>query len=473
MPLAVAAAVLGALWVLVGPWPAYRHSHFERRSYYLDALRAIEVQAPAARSPTSSSAALSAGWSAVPLQLPAGVPLAGYGERRGLPSTGAREPLRVKALALETGGSCAVIVGSDLLMVPENVARQTRIRVAAELGLSEGALLFGASHTHSGPGAGTPGLLARLFAGRYRREVEQLVVEAFVQAVEEAWRNLAPAEICWGSLGVPELIRNRTREVSVAPFLVDDSLDYVAVRRPASAKRCLLVRYSAHATVIGGNNMELAGDFPGALQRTLEQVEATTGIYMAGATGSMEPNPPPGGDEFVRARLMGEALADRVLQDLAGREQGEGGPAPWRRTVELRSLGVPLRTPPLQLRIAPGLRLSPLLLRCCGLSRRGWISAVAVDELLLVGLPCDLSGELSVRWKQLVGEGQPAARALQLVTTSFNGAYVGYVSPDAYYEELYDAGGLAYETGLMSWCGPDQEAYFTAILLHVVSELSA
>lgn len=62
-------------------------------------------------------------------------------------------------------------------------------------------------------------------------------------------------------------------------------------------------------------------------------------------------------------------------------------------------------------------------------------------------------------------------KGIHLVPLSFNGAYVGYVSPDAYYGEVYDGGKLAYETAVMSWCGPDQEAYFSALFTAIVGLL--
>ena len=54
---------------------------------------------------------------------------------------------------------------------------------------------------------------------------------------------------------------------------------------------------------------------------------------------------------------------------------------------------------------------------------------------------------------------------------SFNGDYVGYISPDQYYRDLEPDGSLGYERGVMSWIGPDQEAYLRHLINELVSHL--
>jgi len=436
-----------ALFVLVvGPWPVYRNSRFSERRYYREAASEIRRQAEQAR---AAAGPLQAGWASRELFLPEGTPLAGYGSRRGKPATGTHDPLSIRALVLDNGRNRAVVVGSDLLIVPHNVAKRVRSRVWAKLRIAASEVLFNATHTHSGPGAGTRGLVARLFAGRFRREVEQRIVETVVSAIEAAAARLSEAEIGWGSAPAPAFIRNRTRSSTEAAALVDDRIDYLAVHKP-DGRRCCVVRYSAHPTVIGSGNMEFSAGFPGYFRRHLEERGFDTVIYLAGAVGSMGPRVEAAGDDFEKAHIMGRGLGEAVK-----------GSVHFRDTVSLRSLGVSFLVPPLQLRFAPGWRLSPLFLRIAGIRRRAWMSAVAIDELLLVGLPCDLSGEIAAGWRE-----EAAASGIELVPLSFSGAYVGYVSPDAYYDDVYEAGEpgrLAYETAVMSWCGPDQEAFFTSL----------
>ncbi len=453
-PWSAVAIVVGALvlaaGVIVGPWPVYRASGYQRSAYYGRSVEALTASAT-----TASAAPIRAGWAARPMRVPGGTPLAGYGDRRGRPSEGTHDELHVKALAFSTGGPPVIIATSDLLIVPENIADRVRDRLAERREI--GCILFSASHTHSGPGAATPGFLARAFGGRFDRGVQACVVEAFVEAIDGACAALAPAEIATARIPAEAYLQNRTRNSTQASSLVDPDIDVLAVRA-RDGRSCLLVRYSAHATVIGADNMRFSGDYPGALQRSLESSTGATVLFAAGAVGSMGPLTPGGGDGFSRAATMGEALAERVRSALPALD--------YVSEVVLRGVDADIVVPPLQLRIGPGLRLSPVLLRAAGVDRRARITGIRLGHIVYLGYPADLSGEMSMDLKEWAAEV-----GVSLVTMSFCGDYVGYISPDAYYSEVRRQGSLAYETALMSWCGPDQEAYFTDLTRHVVRTL--
>ena len=464
---AAVATVLLLTVVLLGPWPAYRSSHFPRRRYFRDAVAEIGRQASLSG---SADGRLRAGWAEARIAVPPGTPLAGYADRKGRPSTGEHDALHVKALAFSSAGSdpagSAVIAGSDLLIVPANVARAVRERLAASGVARPESVLFGASHTHSGPGASARGLLSSLFAGRYDPRVEEAVVDAFVRAITSAVKDLKEARLAWSSIEAPAFIRNRTRSAASDAALTDAALDCLVVERD-DRRRAILVRYSAHATVLGADSMELSADYPGYLQRAIERRTGAFAVYIGGALGSMGPVPPadsPANGEspdFARARALGEALADLVVRHTAALADGD-----FREVAAVRAVGLPLRAPPLQLRVSQGLRLSPIALAAGGVSRDAWLGAIRIGDALVFGVPADLSGEVSAAWKRSARE-----RGVLAVPTSFNGAYLGYVSPDAWYGELRDAKGIRYETGLMSWCGPDQEAYFSALFLAALDGL--
>ncbi|NIA16603.1 MAG: hypothetical protein GWP08_21305, partial [Nitrospiraceae bacterium] len=104
-----------------------------------------------------------------------------------------------------------------------------------------------------------------------------------------------------------------------------------------------------------------------------------------------------------------------------------------------------------------------------GLDRDAWMQAARVGNVAFVGVPADFSGEISVRWKQWA-----EAKGYDLWTTSFSGDYVGYISPDEYYGQVVDEKGRSeYEIALMSWCGPHQEAFFTALMERMIAAMDA
>src|SRR5436190_14622713 len=77
------------------------------------------------------------------------VPLAGYGARKGKPSTGVHDPLRAKVLLLRDGKKSMALVTCDLRSVSP-LLKQQALQKASELGLSADTLFMCASHTHDG-----------------------------------------------------------------------------------------------------------------------------------------------------------------------------------------------------------------------------------------------------------------------------------------------------------------------------------
>jgi hypothetical protein len=103
------------------------------------------------------------------------------------------------------------------------------------------------------------------------------------------------------------------------------------------------------------------------------------------------------------------------------------------------------------------------------MSGKGWMTAVRVGDVVFINSPGDFSGEISLTWKQWA-----AAKGYDLWVSGFSGDYAGYISPDKYYQEVRDEKGrLAYETVLMSWTGPHQEAFFTSLMKHMVESMGA
>ncbi|MCC6486733.1 MAG: neutral/alkaline non-lysosomal ceramidase N-terminal domain-containing protein [Candidatus Hydrogenedentes bacterium] len=448
------AGIVLALLVLlivtfVGPWPTYASSDVTREDYFREAALLVDKQA--AESSLNNPGPLQAGWGSARLTPPVGTPLAGFGDREGKPSTGIHDELEVKAVALSDGKDTVVLVGSDMLIVPDNIANAVRAQVAEKTGLSADDILFNASHTHSGPGAWGPGVMASLFAGSYNDAIVAELALAFASAIGVAHSALAPASIAHGSVDAPEYIRNRARDTGT----VDSQLSFLVLRRQ-DGKECHVVSYSAHATVLGGSNMEFSGDYPGYLKRAIETRTGGTAVFLSGAVGSMSPQIE-GADGFERAQAMGEALAQKVLEGCEG--------LTFQDSVDIASVGFAFETPPMQLRLSQEWRLSPYLLPLLGVDDTAWVTGVRIGDVFLYGTPCDMSGEISRELKQWArNEG------LALWVLSFDGDYVGYISPYKYYslskEQTY-----AYEMYVMSWLGPNQEAFFTELLRYMCAAM--
>ena len=89
-----------------------------------------------------------------------------------------------------------------------------------------------------------------------------------------------------------------------------------------------------------------------------------------------------------------------------------------------------------------------------------FISSLRVGNLLIVGTPCDFSGELVEPIEKSISN-----KELNLMINSFNGGYVGYITDDKWYDRK-DIN--TYETYTMNWYGPDNGEYFSKLIKKVI-----
>ncbi len=451
--LALMPAVLAVLFVLlIGPWPVYKDSNYADQSYYRKAMAAIGEEA-AQNSFTANPGRLQAGWAKRRITPAVGVPMGGYSARKNeKKSIGVRDDLYVRAMALSDGVDTVVLVGSDMLIIPPNLSEAVRENVAAQSGLTANQILFNASHTHCGPGGFMPGLASKISGGAFDPALVQYLVTGFTEAIVEAVGAMEPAALASGSVDAPQYIRNRMRDGGT----VDPELSFLVLRQD-DGDTCYIASYSAHPTNFGGGMLEFSAEYPGELMRHLEGETQHDAQYLGGAVGSMGPNAPEGEDAASRVVAMGQALGQLILDNDDSLE--------FRDFLDIAAIGVPVGMPEFQVRPIESnvdWRISPLLAGFLGLKREGWIHGVRIGDLFFVGMPFDFSGEASVEWKQWA-----ARQGLDLWTLSFCSTYCGYFSPDRYYLETP----LNYETGGMSWFGPNVEAYYTELFHELVAKL--
>lgn len=205
--------------------------------------------------------------------------------------------------------------------------------------------------------------------------------------------------------------------------------------------------------------MQFTGEYPGFLMRRITERTGAEAIYLGGAVGSMSPRPPEADNPFERCRAMGEALANKILEAILDAE-------PFEDRVDIASIGFAVQLPPFQLRLSKNWRVSKFLFPMLGIDTDGWMHAVRIGDIVLVGTPADYCGEISIDLKSRMQN-----RVGALWVLSFNGDYVGYISPDKYYYDKDDKGGYGYERGVMSWIGPDQEAFTVSLIMQMIDVL--
>ena len=134
--------------------------------------------------------------------------------------------------------------------------------------------------------------------------------------------------------------------------------------------------------------------------------------------------------------------------------------------MDVASIGIPVEFPRYNVRLTTHWRALSLLLGLLGIDTDGWIHAVRIGDIALVGMPADYCGEISVDLKS-----QARNQSIDLWVLSLSGDYVGYISPDQYYYNLDEPAGYGYERGIMSWIGPDQEAITVSLITRMIDVL--
>jgi neutral ceramidase len=372
-----------------------------------------------------------AGAASVPLRLPEGVPLAGYGTfRRRLlfpdllgwyphtfwfkPAQGTLDTLAARALVLETPSTRLVWVTVDLVAVDGGLVEEIERRLTAA-GLRTGTLFVSASHTHSGPGAFVDSaLFAAVALDRFDAGVRDALADAIVTAVRAADARRIPALVGTARAVAPPLTRSRLARP------LDSDVVVLKFTTAAGAPLALVWNYAIHGTMLSARNLRLSGDVMGVTSRELERTLGVPALFVNGAVADVSP-----------ARHGAAALDEtgRALATVVRRAWDAARPAAS-DVLAVRRAVVELPAPALALRNCVG-RAAPALGRWLprGLvvsldgmvTRHARLVAAAVGSTAWVTIP----GELQTALGQLV-RARAGTRWSTTLVAGLTNDYLGY-----------------------------------------------
>lgn len=418
-------------WVVVvlvgiGPWPERLDDPgaYTAASSFRDTRDRLDfVTLPAAHGPPRAGAAQ------VDLARPVPVSLAGHPGQMGRPYVGVARPCFARAITIARGEVVVTIVGADLLLVDEALARA----VAARAGVDRSALFFTATHTHTGPGGWGVHPLERLVAGTYDPDEADHLASVLAEAVVGSRRRVEAAEVAFVSVPCPGLQTNR---IEPGRPTTDALSAWIVRSRPRTGPArtlATLAVFGAHATIAGSDPPRLDGDYPAAFAaRLAERVDAGVVLFAAGTVGDSAPVRPRGVGPRAAASSYGANLAEALAGAFAS--------ARFEAEVDLVNLPLAVDLPPIRLPMGSArLRFSPLATWWIG-PRRSHLHLLRFGPACLVGFPGDVAGHLVARLRA----------PMPVVATSFDGDYKGYlVSRDTFLRRP------CYETRWMSFFGPD------------------
>jgi hypothetical protein len=371
--------------------------------------------------------------------------MAGYGS--GKIATGVHDSIFAKAIAVEVNNESVILINAEIVAIPEDVV--TKVVGHLKGKISRKQLIFGATHTHSSIGNCMPGYVGKSFGGEYQPEVVEWLAQKFSALILQALADKQPAQFSSGYVKVPNLVRNRIIGESGR---LNDKLDLLSFIQE-SGKRATIGAFSAHATVIGTDNEQYTGDYPGYFQRHLEENGVDMALFFAGTVGSHSNKGI--GEKFEKAKYIGETLADSAQVALDKLEHSSN--------MVLEAISSEIEIPKLQfLYISDRLRLSPYLgSKLMPGTNPIHIQGLKLNNLIWLALPYELSGEYGLDLKNAL-----ELQGYNSVLSSFNGQYLGYIVPQKYY--YFDT----YEARLMGWYGPSMGDYLMELNFKMANELT-
>ncbi|MGQ9573767.1 MAG: neutral/alkaline non-lysosomal ceramidase N-terminal domain-containing protein [Thermoguttaceae bacterium] len=259
--------------------------------------------------------------------------MSGYAARTHA-SDGVLHDLWAKALVIEdAAGGRAVIITTDLIGLPRELAEQVASRLKQQHGIERSQLVLSCSHTHCGPVV-WPNLRAMYFLSpedqdrliRYSKKL----ADQLVRMVDAAMADRAPADV-WAGHGSVGFAINRRQPVPQGVRLgvnpkgpVDHDVPVLKVTAPDGKVRAVLFGYACHNTTLGGDFYKIHGDYAGFAQIELEQaLPGTLAMFMILCGGDQNPHPR---GKVELAQQHGKALADEVRRVLGGQLRPVRGP---------------------------------------------------------------------------------------------------------------------------------------------------
>jgi hypothetical protein len=255
------------------------------------------VAAPVGAAPAPR---LLAGAASVTVDLPGDTPLGGYGgfPRRAWlpdligrvpdtfwfrPSTGVHDPIKVRALVLESGGVRVLWLAVDLVGMDPTLLDELRARLG-QLGLRYAAVVAAASHTHSGPGAyARSDLFGFLAVDRESPRVRGRIFSAMEDAARQAERRKRPATVGTGRSEIAGITDSRVH----GPL--DPELGLLKVMGADNRPVAVVWNYAIHGTALGRENFKLSGDVMGDAGARIEEQLGVPALYVNGAVGDVSP----------------------------------------------------------------------------------------------------------------------------------------------------------------------------------------
>jgi len=385
-----------------------------------------------------------AGWAKTNITPLYELPLAGYGARKGVYVSEVHDSVWVRGFVFDDGNKKYALITLDALIVPPAVTKELQL-LLPEIGYNLSQIYLSATHTHCSIGGWANSWVGNQFAGEFNNQIVSDLANSIILTIKKAEKELLNAKIGFARYNAEKFVRNRLVGNNGT---TDPWLRIIKIQK-IDGSIGIITTFAAHATVFSEKQMKYSRDYPGALVDSLESMNnVDMAAFCAGAVGSHSPNIK-GSNNYERISNISSELYNIINLNFNNIQLNNVN------SMSSLLFDIPLREP--HLRISKTLRLRPWVFNKLTEQSKIYLSLLKIGDIILVGTPCDFSGELVSYIESNSKEFNH-----NIIVTSFNGGYIGYITNDKWYNMK------EYETFTMNWFGPYNGSYFVYLINNLI-----
>lgn len=218
-------------------------------------------------------------------------------------SRGVESPLLTQAVVWKSQKEACCLITIDHIGFSKAKAQELRENISLRFGFMPEKVMICFSHTHAAPDE------------RVEKRYLKFVFSKVLNCLEDALGHMRPVEAAWGNAIVDIGVNRRKGGVSV-----DRRAGILFVTEKTGKPFLILLRLTAHASVLKQDNYLISPDYFGAVRKRLKEEYHCQIMVTQGASGNIAPKyfqsdliPEDGsGAEFVRSTTALKDMAEEI-----------------------------------------------------------------------------------------------------------------------------------------------------------------
>lgn len=249
--------------------------------------------------------------SSTAFNIPKGVYLGGYGDRNE-PNVGTYDALHTKAITISNGQNKIMIISNDLFGLSEEIVNRVVSGIRESFDIPEENIFISATHTHAAPDIYDWEYDKRFSQYKSNVEARDSIIQTMIENGLKSAKDLKPVKLAFGQSKGEGVASNRIDKN--AP--VDDLISSIFLIGEKGLPIWTIVNYACHPTVLGADNLYVSSDYPGVVQRLMEEHfgEDSLCMFINGACGNQSTRFTRKSQDFDEVKRLGSLLFESLLK---------------------------------------------------------------------------------------------------------------------------------------------------------------